>query len=254
METNPCTLLLVALSFFLISFLYSSAGFGGGSSYLAIMALALHDFHLIRSNALLCNIAVVGIGCWVAYKEGKLKLPEALPYVILSVPAAFIGAQLPLSERIFFIFLGISLFISALAIFIQNSPASGTERSKGIQAASFMGGGIGFLSGVVGMGGGIFLSPILNLLRWETAHQAARISSLFILVNSISGVLGLALAGSFKVSPQVSLILIASVIFGGSAGVALSIRKLRALTIKRVTAILVLAAGLRILWIHGFLS
>lgn len=246
------TIILVTLSFLLISCLYSLAGFGGGSSYLAILSLAFHDFQAIRSNALLCNIAVVGIGCWMAHQEGKLQWRKVIPYAVFSVPAAFIGAQIRLSDRAFFIVLGISLIFSAFALLMQSRQTRMAGRPKPALLTSFTGGGIGFLSGMVGIGGGIFLSPILNLIRWENAHHVARIASFFILVNSIAGIAGLTLTKTFKASWQISSILLVSVMLGGCVGASISIKKLNDALVKKITAILVMAVGIRLLLIHGF--
>lgn len=249
---SPEIIVLVALSFLIISCLYSMAGLGGGSSYIAILSLTFQDFHVIRSNALLCNIAVVGIGCCIAHKAGKLHWRKVVPYAAFSVPAAFIGAQVQLSASTFFIVLGISLIFSALALFVESGQTAGTPRSKPALLASYAGGGIGFLSGMVGIGGGILLSPILNLFRLENAHQVARIATFFILVNSISGIAGLTITNAFKTSWQTSSILLVSVILGGFIGATISIKKLNESLIKKITGLLVMAAGIRLLVSHGF--
>jgi len=250
METY--TLMLIALSFLLISCFYSMAGFGGGSSYLAILSLIFHDFYFIRTNALLCNIAVVSIGCWLAHKEGKLHFRKIVPYALLSVPAAFFGAQVKLSERTFFVILGTALIFSAFALFLQKNKTHALTPQKPVLLASFAGGGIGFLSGMVGIGGGIFLSPILNLLHWEKAKDAARISGFFILVNSVSGLSGLVLTGAFSSSLLLALVLLTAVIIGGYTGTKISLKRLDGALVRKVTGILVFAVGIRLLLIYGF--
>jgi uncharacterized membrane protein YfcA len=250
MDTN--TLIIISLLFVVISFLYSSVGFGGGSSYLAILSLFITDFNTIRTHALLCNIAVVSIGCVVAYLKGFLSLKKAIPYVIFSVPAALLGATFKLSERTFFIILGGVLVLSAIALFLQVvRPVKPLTDPKKILIRSVpLGTGLGFLSGIVGIGGGIFLSPVLNLLNWEEAKNIAGIASFFILVNSIGGIAGLAISGSIMVAMPFTLWVVAAVIVGGFAGSLISMKLFNALLIKRLTAVLILIVGIKLLTEH----
>jgi uncharacterized membrane protein YfcA len=249
---DTTTLIIISLLFVVISFLYSSVGFGGGSSYLAILSLFITDFNTIRTHALLCNIAVVSIGCVVAYLKGFLSLKKAIPYVIFSVPAALLGATFKLSERTFFIILGGVLVLSAIALFSQVvRPVKPLTDSKKILIRSVpLGTGLGFLSGIVGIGGGIFLSPVLNLLNWEEAKNIAGIASFFILVNSIGGIAGLAISGSIMVAMPFTLWVVAAVIVGGFAGSLISMKLFNALLIKRLTAVLILIVGIKLLTEH----
>lgn len=247
MEMSPKMIMLVALSFLIVSCLYSMAGFGGGSSYIAILSLAFQDFQVIRSNALLCNIAVVALGCCIAHRERELSWHKVLPYAVVSAPAAFIGAQIQLSASAFFIVLGISLILSAMALFIEKGHTPITLQSRPPILASYTGGGIGFLSGMVGIGGGIFLSPILHLFRLENAHQVTRIASFFILVNSTCGLAGLAITNTFQTTWQISALLLVCVLLGGYFGATFSAKKLNESLIKKITGILVMAAGVRLL-------
>jgi uncharacterized membrane protein YfcA len=233
-------LILLSLSFLLISCVYSMAGFGGGSSYLAILSFFAYDFHFIRTHSLLCNIAVVSIGCFIAYREGKLHLKKAVPYVLFSVPAAFLGAQIKLSEKMFFIILGFALVFAALALFSQNIIKQKTiQKPQSILMSSNIGGGIGLISGLVGIGGGIFLSPIMNLFNWENARNIAGISGFFILINSVSSLSGLMLTDSISSSTTVAAALLIPVIIGGYIGTILSIKKIDDSLLKRITGFLV---------------
>jgi uncharacterized membrane protein YfcA len=249
---DTTTLIIISLLFVVISFLYSSVGFGGGSSYLAILSLFITDFNTIRTHALLCNIAVVSIGCVVAYLKGFLSLKKAIPYVIFSVPAALLGATFKLSERTFFIILGGALVLSAIALFLQVvRPVKPLTDPKKILIRSVpLGTGLGFLSGIVGIGGGIFLSPVLNLLNWEEAKNIAGIASFFILINSIGGIAGLAISGSIMVAMPFTLWVVAAVIVGGFAGSLISMKLFNALLIKRLTAVLILIVGIKLLTEH----
>lgn len=249
---DTTTLIIISLLFVLISFLYSSVGFGGGSSYLAILSLFITDFNTIRTHALICNIAVVSIGCVVAYLKEFLSLKKAIPYVIFSVPAALLGATFKLSERIFFIILGGVLVLSAVALFFQvvRPVKPLTDRKKILIRSVPLGTGLGFLSGMVGIGGGIFLSPVLNLLNWEEAKNIAGIASFFILVNSIGGIAGLAISGSIMVAMPFTLCVVAAVIVGGFAGSLISMKLFDALLIKRLTSVLILIVGIKLLAEH----
>ncbi|WP_301923465.1 sulfite exporter TauE/SafE family protein [Ferruginibacter sp.] len=249
---DTTALIIISLLFVVISFLYSSVGFGGGSSYLAILSLFITDFNTIRTHALLCNIAVVSIGCVVAYLKKFLSLKKAIPYVIFSVPAALLGATFKLSERTFFIILGGALVLSAIALFLQViRPVKPLTDTKKILIRSVpLGTGLGFLSGIVGIGGGIFLSPVLNLLNWEEAKNIAGIASFFILVNSIGGIAGLAISGSIMVAMPFTLWVVAAVIVGGFAGSLISMKLFNALLIKRLTAVLILIVGIKLLTEH----
>lgn len=249
---SVATITIISLLFLLIAFLYSSVGFGGGSSYLAILSLFITDFNTIRTQALLCNIAVVTIGCIIAYSKGYLSLKKAIPYVIFSVPAALLGATFKLSERTFFLILGGVLVLSAVALFFQvvRPVKPLTDSRKILIRAVPLGTGLGFLSGMVGIGGGIFLSPVLNLMNWEEAKNIAGIASFFILVNSIGGIAGLAIGGSIAVAMPFTLCVMAAVVVGGFAGSLVSSKVFDALVIKRLTAVLILIVGVKLLVQH----
>lgn len=250
METS--TILLISFLFLLISFLYSTVGFGGGSSYLAILSLFITDFNTIRTHALLCNIVVVTIGCVIAYRKGFLSLKKAIPYTIFSVPAALWGATFKLSQKSFFLLLSGALILSAVALFFQVvRPVKPLEDRKKVLVRSVpLGAALGFLSGMVGIGGGIFLSPVLNLLNWEDTKKIAGIAGFFILVNSIGGITGLAISGTVPVSFPFTAFVIGAVMFGGFAGSIISMKLFDALVIKRLTALLILVVGIKLLIEH----
>ncbi|UJH67311.1 sulfite exporter TauE/SafE family protein [Allomuricauda sp. SCSIO 65647] len=240
--------------FFIIALLYSSVGFGGGSSYLAILALVLTSFFVIRSTALLCNLAVVSGSCYLYFQRGHLQLKKFLPFVVTSVPMAFLGASFRLKENVFFIILGISLIASAIALAMQTIQLKTDFEPKRYPSylLYLLGGGIGLLSGLVGIGGGIFLAPVLNYLKWDRPLVIAALASFFILVNSVSGLTGLALAGTFEwFWPEIG-ILLAVVIIGGQIGVRLSLGQFSAKTIRLITALLVFVVGVRVLLDNGW--
>ena len=246
------TLLFLFIAFFIVATLYASVGFGGGSSYLALLSLFGLSFFFIRSNALLCNLIVVSGSTYLFYKNRHFVIRDFLPFIITSVPAAFLGAIFKLHEDVFFILLGITLSLSALFLLYQSIFKS-TPRSKEYPAymSYLIGAGIGLLSGIVGIGGGIFLAPILHHLRWGKPIKIAALAAFFILANSISGLAGLYIADTLEVSWPTTFVLLLAVVLGGQLGVRFSLKKASPKTIKIGTAILVLIVGLRILLIKG---
>lgn len=247
-------LLLLMGGFLIIATLYSSVGFGGGSSYLALLALVFVSFFAIRSTALICNLVVVSGSSYLYWKKGYLDFKKFLPFVIASIPMAFLGARFRLSESTFFIILGAALIISALALIYQTKQGKKSEEVNPNYppwVTFALGAGIGLLSGLVGIGGGIFLAPVLNHMKWDKSIKIAALASFFILVNSISGIGGLLTKGTFEFPWIEGLGLVLAVFIGGQIGIRLSLSKLTGNGIKVVTAILVLIVGVRILAVNG---
>lgn len=238
------------LIFLIIAFVYSSVGFGGGSSYLAVLAMYSLPYQEIRLTALICNVIVVVGGVIIYLRNKQVDWRKILPLTLVSVPMAYLGAIIKLSQETFFLILGFTLILAALLLWIQTDKKDIDYRTENYKPSlvqnSLLGGGIGFLSGLVGIGGGIFLSPLLNLIKWDTAKKIAATSSVFILVNSISGI-----AGQFsKLSVEMNFsrigILCLSVFIGGQIGSRMSI-KWNPLIVKRMTAVLVFIAGINVL-------
>lgn len=244
---------ILMLIFFGIAILYSSVGFGGGSSYLAVLALFFTSFFVIRSTALLCNLIVVSGSCYLFYKRGYLHFKKFLPFVITSIPLAFIGASLRLKENEFFSILGILLIIAAIALLVQTMNIKSNYNPKKYPRYSsyVLGGLIGLLSGMVGIGGGIFLAPILHQMKWEKPIVIAALASFFILVNSISGLGGLLVNTTFDIFWTETIGLLVAVFAGGQLGTRFSLSKLSAKRIRIITAILVLFVGVRVLVTNG---
>lgn len=241
-------LIILSLSFFLIALIYSSVGFGGGSSYLALLAVMGVHFDIIRPAALLCNIIVVTGGTYIFWKEGKLDLEKNWPFIVASIPLAFLGGFWIIQESTFFILLGICLITASILLWIQPIRLK-NYRSQNLFLNAALGGGIGFLSGLVSIGGGIFLSPILHLLNWDEPKKISSLASFFILVNSVSG-----LAGQIARSPEIHwnfiLPLLVAVFIGGQIGSRLGATKFNPVYIKRITALVILIAAINILKDH----
>lgn len=248
------SLVLLCLGFFVIATLYSSVGFGGGSSYLALLTLFFASFFAIRSMALICNLVVVSGSTYLYLKNGHIRLGKFIPFVITSIPMAFLGASFRLKEQVFFIILGCSLIVSAIFLAWQTyTVVADTEKIKTYPGYFdyFIGAAIGFLSGLVGIGGGIFLAPVLNHMRWDVPIKIAALASFFILVNSISGIGGLLTAHTLELPWKETLVLTGTVFLGGQLGIRISLRRMSAKGIKRVTALLVFIVGIRVLLKNG---
>jgi uncharacterized protein len=244
----------ILIFFFCIAFVYASVGFGGGSSYLAVLALYALPFKEIRLIALICNIIVVTGGTLIYIRNKQVNWKKIIPLVAASVPMAFLGATRNISQDTFFIVLGVSLLTAAILLWIrtgtQDFDAVGEKRENIIIKNVLLGGTVGFLSGMVGIGGGIFLSPLLNLLRWDGPKKIAATASVFILVNSVSGIAG----QMAQLPPNINylriLILCIAVFLGGHLGSKTGSVRFNPLTVRRITAILVFFAGTEVLWKH----
>lgn len=238
--------------FFLIALFYSSVGFGGGSGYLAILSLFLTDFYEIRSTALLLNICVVTIGTLIFIRNRVFSFKEFWPFLILSIPMAYFGAQLRLTRQIFFLILGSVLIIAGGFMMLKFVRYKLRSKKFSLSKKLSLGGTVGLLSGISGIGGGIYLSPLLNLMNWKNPRTIASLASVFILVNSISGLIGLIVAGTFQINQDLIFQLIIAVILGGTIGSCLSNEKFNVRIIGVLTAFLVLYVGLRLVLLHGF--
>ena len=244
--------LLLPAIFFCIALLYSSVGFGGGSSYLAVMSIFLTDFYEIRSTALLLNITVVTIGTILYVRNRVFDWKLFWPFILPSVPLAYLGAQMKLSEKSFFLVLGTLLVVSAFSMLLKFVKQNLASREFGLWKRLGLGGVIGFFAGLSGIGGGIYLSPVLNIVNWKDSRKIASLASVFILVNSLSGLLGLLSVNTFQIQGDLTLRLLIAVFIGGLFGSYLSNKKFNTRAIGLLTALLVFYVGLRLVLLHGF--
>lgn len=233
---------LLAASFALTALLYSAAGFGGGSTYTALLVLTERGPAEVPVVSLACNILVVAVGSWRFARAGHVDLRRIWPLFVTSVPAAFLGGALPVS-RVFFIgMLAASLFVAGLAMLYRPRDAEKPPRSYPRLLEPLLGGALGLLAGIVGIGGGIYLAPVLHLLRWGSSHAIAGTCALFILVNSMAGLAGqLAKSGAEATNILAAhWLLLPAVIAGSLLGSLLTVRKIGKTALRVLTALLIL--------------
>jgi uncharacterized membrane protein YfcA len=239
------SLTLIAILFFVIAVLYASVGFGGGSSYIAILLIAGFAIPDIRLTALICNIIVVSAACFNYIRAGLIPWKSVLPIVLLSVPFAFLGGMIELQSSIYKVVASLLLISASILMFIKIDPKGG-KKALPRSVLSGIGGGIGFVSGAIGIGGGIFLSPILHLMRWQTAKVISATASFFILINSLAGIGG-QMTNNISINWHSLRILGICVLFGGLLGNYLNLKVLDQQKVRLFTALLIGAIGIRIL-------
>jgi hypothetical protein len=244
-------MIALAIFFFVTALLYASVGFGGGSTYSALLVLNETDYRILPSISLVCNLIVVAGGTWRFAAAGHLNFARIAPFVAASAPLAFIGGRIPVSEILFTGLLGASLAAAGARMLVKSEPPkAAAAAAPALWLAVPTGAAIGLLSGVVGIGGGIFLAPVLHLLRWDTARAIAGACSFFILVNSLFG-----LAGQLARLQDLGLLagfapywpLFPAVLIGGQIGSRLGSSHLSEPLLRRLTALLVLYVAVRLL-------
>ena len=247
-------MIVLAAVFLVVAVLYSSVGFGGGSSYNALLVLSGTDFRSIPAVSLSCNIVVVSGGVYHFHKAGLLEFKALLPFIVLSIPMSWIGGHMQIQETTFIGLLGLVLLTTGVQM-IWTSLRPGIRwkihKLNHWVTGVPVGGMIGLLSGMVGIGGGIFLSPLLNLMTWSEPRKIAAMASGFILVNSLAGLTGqLMKQGEWSPASEwlASWPLFLAVLVGGQVGSRLGTRILPDEWIKRLTGLLVIYVGARLLW------
>ena len=239
---------LLAILFFVTSVLYSSVGFGGGSTYLALLLIWGIPYFIFPVIALSCNIIVVSGNCFNYIRAGNLNLRLLIPYLIGSIPLAFLGGSLPL-EKTFFEILLFLVLVTAGTLLLFNFK-SYDDREESYRKVStlisiLIGGALGFISGIVGIGGGIFLSPILFLTRAGRPKHIVTSASLFILINSISGIIGQLTKNAVLTEVLNYWYLLAIVLIGGQVGNYLNLKIFPTRFLALMTAFLVLFVAIR---------
>jgi uncharacterized membrane protein YfcA len=241
---------LLALAFLVTALLYASVGFGGGSTYSALLALSGLDYRLLPLISLACNIVVVTGSSIRFARAGLTPWRKAAVIVMLGAPLSFLGGLTPIKEAMFLTLLGASLVLTSLTMLIpvrENAEGTPTQAAKWMPLAASP---LGYFAGLVGIGGGIFLSPLLHLARWHEARGIAATASLFILVNSLFGLAGQMVKngpGLFGQALGAAVPLLVAVVIGGHIGSLLAARLLPPQWIRWLTAALVLVVGVRLL-------
>jgi len=237
--------IVIILAVFLVAVLYSSVGHGGASGYLGVMAFLAVAPNVTRPTALVLNLFVASIAFIQFYRAKHFDWKIFLPFAAASIPMAFVGGMIQLPTTVYKIILGTVLILAAIRLAVNLKTESESSAPK-IWICLLIGAVLGFISGLVGVGGGIFLTPILLLFNWTETKKAAGISALFILVNSIAGLLG-----NYAQVLQLSLNVwawITAAIIGGVIGSTLGSFRFNSLTLRRVLAVGLMIAGAKLIF------
>ena len=242
-------MILLAILFLVTAILYSSVGFGGGTTYIALLLIWGVPYFIFPVIALLCNIIVVSGNCFNYIRAGNLNLRLLLPYLIGSIPLSYVGGSLPLDKKIFEVLLFLVLITAGTFLLLNFK--SYDEKKKiykkiSLPISILIGGILGFISGVVGIGGGVFLSPILFLLNAGRAKHIITAASVFILVNSIFGIIGQLTKNYVLIEIQNYWHLLIAVLIGGQIGNFLNLKILPIKFLALITALLVIFISTRI--------
>lgn len=244
-------MIFLGFYFFITAISYAIAGFGGGSTYNALLMLVDTDYRLVPFISLTCNILVVSSGVWHFQREGHIDAGRVLPWTCFSIPAALIGGMIPVSEKFFMVILGIALSLSSVRmLWPKNTTTRLIFERYAMIFPPVLGTALGFLAGITGIGGGIFLAPALYFIGWGHAKQISGACSAFIFLNSLAGLIGQGVkSGNNDILLQVHSYwpLIPAVIIGGQIGSWIGASRISQTVVGNVTAILVLYVAVRLL-------
>ena len=231
----------------IVALLYASIGHGGASGYLALMAIFSIDIMLMRSSALTLNLFVAGISFTAYYTGGYFKPKILLPFITTSIPMAFWGATMEIDPKLYKIVLGIFLILAISRMLFFRPIENKDIKQPPIYIALLIGAGLGFFSGMIGIGGGIILSPILILMGWANLKQAAAVSAIFIFLNSGAGLIGIFQTG-YMVNSQIAIWIIAAFI-GGVIGSFAGSFKFSTERLKYILAFVLLLASIKLMMV-----
>ena len=241
-------MIILSILFFVTAILYASVGFGGGSTYLALLLIWKVPYFIFPVISLSCNIIVVSGNCFNYIRAGNLNLKLLIPYLVGSIPLAFIGGSLPVEKKLFEILLFLVLIIAGTLLLLNFKSYDDKEENYKkipIIISILIGGVLGFISGVVGIGGGIFLSPILFLIRAGKPKHIVTTASLFILINSVSGIVGQLTKNAVLIETSNYWFFLLAVLMGGQVGNFLNLKIFPTRILALVTAGLVLFIAIR---------
>lgn len=230
-----------------VSFLYSAVGHGGASGYLALMALFSISPEVMKPTALLLNIFVAGIAFYYYYKEGFFNSKLFLSFALASIPMAFVGGMIEVDATIYKKILGVLLIFAILKMLNVFGKESTKIKEIKIWQGLLVGGAIGFFSGLIGIGGGIILSPVILLLHWGNMKEAAAVSALFIWVNSVAAIIGQLSIGA--VINKQSFILVGIAIIGGFLGGYIGSKKINNQNLRYILAVVLVTASIKLIMI-----
>ena len=241
---DQAVIALLAPGMLVAAFLYASVGHGGASAYLAAMAIAGVVPAEMRPIALLLNVLVSAIATAMFYRAGHFRWRLFWPFVVTSVPAAYIGGAITLPGPAFKILVGVALFYAGWQLWQRGKAREETRpvREVPVALAMAIGAGLGVLSGLTGVGGGIFLSPLLLLLGWAGTKQTSAVAAPFILVNSLAA-LAAGFVSNATVLPDYVWVLIPAVLIGGWVGAEYGSRRFANPLIRRLLAVVLAVAG-----------
>ena len=241
-------MIILSILFFITAILYSSVGFGGGSTYLALLLIWNIPYYIFPVIALFCNIIVVSGNSFNYVRKGNYDLNLLYPFLIGSVPFAYLGGSLEVDKNFFEKLLFIVLFVAGVLLLVNNKSYEEKNiliKKVNIYTSLLIGSILGFVSGIVGIGGGIFLSPILFLLKAEKPKIIVTTASLFILVNSISGVIGHLTKENIITEISNYIPLFMCVFLGGLLGNYLNLKIFTSRVLAIITALLVVFVSIR---------
>lgn len=241
---NIESLLVFSAVLIIIAFLYSSVGHGGASGYLALMALFSLPITFMKPTALLLNIFVSGVAFWYFKKNQHFRWKLFYPFALTSIPAAFIGGYITINATLYKQILGVFLLIAILRMMGFLGSEKDIRRELSIPFALLIGLGIGLFSGLIGIGGGIILSPIIILIAWGNMKEAAAVSALFIFVNSVAGIGGFLIKNN--TIPLDSFLLVPIALIGGTAGAIYGSRRFSNQTLTYLLSFVLLLASIKL--------
>ena len=239
--------LLVALSLGVVAFLYGSVGHGGASGYIAIMSLFDIPVNVYKPIVLILNIVIAGIAFVQFYRAGYFRWRLCWPFVVSGIPFAFIGSRMAVHGKYYNLLLGMALIFPIVRLLGFNPALKRESRSLPLGMALVIGGSIGFVGGMLNIGGGIFLSPVIILMAWANAKEAAAVSSLFIVCNSLSGLIASPnLSSAFNTTFYLWL---GMAMAGGILGSYLGSRNFRNITVQYLLATVLSIACIKLIFL-----
>ena len=242
----PVTLVVLI---FLVAMVYASVGHGGASGYLAVLSLFGYDPARMATSALVLNLLVAGLAFLSFWRSGHFSSSLTWPFLIASIPAAVVGGWLPISWHAYHMLLAIVLGVAALRLWLKPPATEAVRGGPERLIALPVGAGIGFVSGIVGVGGGIFLSPIMLLCRWADAKRTAATAAGFIVLNSAAGLVGRLMAGRFEIGALLPLV--AAAFTGGVIGSRVGSNHVSNLWVCRLLAVVLVVAAGKLALGHG---